>query len=59
MQQEQWTQNWQYEEIRIGTDTCRLSALEGSIVKYGLHVVFDFFRSEMVCNVNFFMGVLI
>ncbi|PQP92046.1 hypothetical protein Pyn_18878 [Prunus yedoensis var. nudiflora] len=26
MQQEQWTQNWQYEEIRIGTDCCRLSA---------------------------------
>lgn len=27
-----------------------------SIVKYGLNVVFDFFRSETVCNVNFFYG---
>lgn len=62
MQQEQWTRNWQCEQIRIGTDCCRLSAgakkyIGGSIVKYGLNVVFDFFRSEMICNVNFFLWV--
>ncbi|KAI5356120.1 hypothetical protein L3X38_009015 [Prunus dulcis] len=58
MQQEQWIQNWQYEQIRIRRllqdKSWHQEVHWMEHCKYELNVAFEFFPSEeVVCNVNF------